>query len=456
MFGILKGNRNYLGFWCLLVFCAVLLIMPSYVLASSVASVNGDHINVREGPGTGYAIVGELNKGDSVAVLDKSGDWYKVKLSNGNGWVFGSFVQVSEQNPDNSPAPWLYSSTGSTGNVEQVKTEVTPITQKSVQAMPEWLRPREGKSDSSNTDDTGQDKPDEKPFVWNGGSLKKIDVNNNKDSVVVVVYSTDKLMVNAFTIKDPNRLVLDLTGVIPGEIANTINVSSDIVKQVRTAWFSKDPVKSRIVIDLIKPSGYRTTLSNDQKTLTVEIYKQTKFTDGKKLIAIDPGHGGRDPGCIGNSGLFEKDVTLDIAQQLAVLLKNSGYEAVLTRTNDTYLELDERTDYANKMGADLFISVHINSSEGQTASGTSTHYRSDEGKVLSTYIQSALMSALERKNRGIQYNNFAVLRTSNMTSALVELAFISNPEEEALLKTDDFRKKAANALVQGIKNYYLD
>ena len=449
MFRILKGNMNCLsGLVGLLVLCVALLIMPSCVMAGSMALVNGDHINVREGPGTSYGIIGELNKGESVAVLDKSSDWYKVKLSNGNGWVAGSFLQVSDHS-DTSSAAWLLGSASSAGNtVQPVKTEVS--TQKAVPAMPEWLRPREGKSVPNSTSN------DDKPFVWNGGSLTKIDVRNNNDSVVVTVYATGKLQVNAFTMDNPERLILDLTGVIPGEIPSTINVSSDLVKQVRAAWFSKDPVKSRVVIDLIKPSGYRTTLSNDQKTLTVQIYKKVKATNGKKLIVIDPGHGGSDPGCIGNSGLFEKDVTLDIAQQVTVLLKNSGYEAVLTRTNDTYVGLDERTDYANKMGADLFVSVHINSSEGQTASGTSTHYRSDEGKVLSTYIQSALMSGLGRQNRGIQYNNFAVLRTSNMTSALAELAFISNPEEEALLKTADFRKKAAAAIVQGINNYYRD
>jgi len=449
MFRILKGNMNCLaGLVGLLVLCVALLIMPSCVMAGSVALVNGDHINVRDGPGTSYGIIGELNKGESVAVLDKSSDWYKVKLSNGNGWVAGSFLQVSDHS-DTSSASWLLGSASSAGNtVQQVKTEVSK--QKAVPAMPEWLRPREGKSVSNSTSNN------DKPFVWNGDSLTKIDVHNNKDSVVVTVYATGKLQVNAFTMDNPDRLILDLTGVIPGEIPSTINVSSDVVKQVRAAWFSKDPVKSRIVMDLIKQSRYKTALSNDQKTLTVEIYKKTKATNGKKLIVIDPGHGGKDPGCIGNSGLFEKDVTLDIAQQVEALLKNSGYEASLTRTNDTYVGLTERTDYANNLCADLFVSVHINSSTGQTASGTSTHYRSEQGKVLSTYIQSALMSGLGRQNRGIQYNNFAVLRTSNMTSALAELAFISNPEEEALLKTADFRKKAAAAIVQGINNYYRD
>ena len=456
MFGILKGNMNCLaGLLGLLVLCVALLVMPSCVMAGSVALVNGDHINVREGPGTGYGIIGELNKGESVAVLDKSSDWYKVKLSNGNGWVAGSFLQVSDQNSDTSSASWLLDSASSAGNqVQQVKTGVP--TQKPVPAMPEWLRPREGKSVSSNTSNTEKDKPDEKPFVWNGGTLTKIDVRNNNDSVVVTVYATGKLQVNAFTMNNPDRLILDLTGVIPGEIPSTINVSSDIVKQVRAAWFSKDPVKSRVVMDLIKPSGYRTTLSNDQKTLVVELYKKAKATDGKKLIVIDPGHGGSDPGAIGDSGLFEKDITLDIAKQVASLLKKNGYNVGLTRTSDTYVGLDERTDYANALGADLFVSVHINSSTGQTASGTSTHYRSDEGKFLSTYIQSTLLSGLGRQNRGIQYNNFAVLRTSNMTSALAELAFISNPEEEALLKTADFRTKAAEAIVQGINNYYRD
>ncbi|ACV64338.1 N-acetylmuramoyl-L-alanine amidase [Desulfofarcimen acetoxidans DSM 771] len=474
MYGMLKGKmKGLFGFWVLF---AALLLLPSGVLAASVASVNGDNINVREGPGTTSDIVGELNKGDSVTVLEKSGDWYKVKLSNGDGWVLSSFLNLSEQNSDDS-ADWLYAGAGSNDN--QVKPAQTAATAQKEVTLPEWLRPREGKlasagnsgstDNSNNTGSTGNSnnssdtnnsgsKTGEQPFVWDGGELTKIDVCDNSDEVVVTVYATGKMQLSAFTIDNPSRLVLDLTGVIPGDIPSTMQVSSNIVQQVRTALYSKEPVKSRVVLDLMKQSGYKTTLSSDQKTLTVQLDKgqRTVVKSGKKLIAIDPGHGGKDCGAIGCTGLYEKDVTLDVSRQVVDLLKNSGYDAVLTRTDDTYVGLDERTDYANSLNADLFVSVHINSSEAQTPSGTSTHYRSEEGKVLSTYIQSALIAGLGRKDRGVLYNNFAVLRTSNMTSALAELAFISNPEEESLLKTADFRSKAAQAIVQGINNYYRD
>lgn len=176
-------------------------------------------------------------------------------------------------------------------------------------------------------------------------------------------------------------------------------------------------------------------------------------TKGK--IAIDPGHGGRDPGADGPSGLLEKDITLKVGLKVRALLESYGYTVVMTRTTDTYVSLQERCDIANNSGADLFVSIHNNSFSDPSANGTETfsYYSHDAGGQVARSIQSELVSALGLRNRGTKTSDFYVLRNTNMPAALTELAFISNPREEALLNTDDFQNKAAKAIVDGILGY---
>ncbi len=220
---------------------------------------------------------------------------------------------------------------------------------------------------------------------------------------------------------------------------------------------------------------------------------------GLKLgrIVIDPGHGGRDTGTIGPTGLREKDVTLDVSKRLARLLEERlGAEVILTRTTDKSLSLERRTEIANKALADLFVSVHVNSSRYRSVNGVETFYlnltrsRADlevaarenagsnksiheltsliqkialddklqESRDLAANVQTAVYK-LHRKlnprarNRGVKKAPFVVLIGAKMPSILVEVGFISNPREEKLLKTEKYRHQLAEALYDGIAAY---
>lgn len=176
-------------------------------------------------------------------------------------------------------------------------------------------------------------------------------------------------------------------------------------------------------------------------------------TKGK--IVIDPGHGGSDPGAIGPSGLQEKEITLKVSLKVRDMLMAQGYTVIMTRTTDTYLSLQERCDVANNAEADLFISIHCNSFSDPSANGTETfsYTTTGIGAQAAKSIQSKLVAALGLRNRGHKTADFYVLRNTNMPAALTELAFISNPKEEALLKTEDFQTKSAKAIVDGILGY---
>lgn len=170
-------------------------------------------------------------------------------------------------------------------------------------------------------------------------------------------------------------------------------------------------------------------------------------------IVIDPGHGGiSDTGAVGLSGTKEKDINLTVATKLAELLTSEGISVKMTRTSDIDVSLAVRATTANSINADYFISVHCNAFVAPTASGTETHhyYGSAKGKQLAESVQTELVSALGLTNRGVKESDFYVLRATAMPAVLIELAFLSNPDEEKLLNSPDFQNKCANAIFKGI------
>jgi N-acetylmuramoyl-L-alanine amidase len=214
-------------------------------------------------------------------------------------------------------------------------------------------------------------------------------------------------------------------------------------------------------------------------------------------IVVDAGHGGHDTGTIGPNGLAEKDLVLDVALKLGKLLENKlGAEVVYTRDDDTFIPLETRTAIANKEQADLFISIHANSSDDPTARGVETYYlnftsRTDalevaarenavseksihelqdlvkkialkekigESREFASDVQRSLYAGLSAKspnlrNRGVKKAPFVVLIGANMPSILAEISFVSNPDDAKKLKTNDYRQRIADSLYKGVFKY---
>lgn len=174
---------------------------------------------------------------------------------------------------------------------------------------------------------------------------------------------------------------------------------------------------------------------------------------GKHLVFIDPGHGGSDPGALGN-GLQEKDLTLAIALKVGSILKQHDLQVGYSRTTDTYVSLEDRAKLANRSNADIFVSIHINSAKSTSARGVETyHYPgSVKGNELATAIQDSLVAGkIFSHNRKVKTANHAVTRLTKMPSCLVELGFIVNPQDAQLLKTKQL--EIAQAIARGILNY---
>ena len=181
-----------------------------------------------------------------------------------------------------------------------------------------------------------------------------------------------------------------------------------------------------------------------------------------KVICLDPGHGGSDPGAQGPTGTLEKDNTLAIALLLKEKLEKNGATIIMTRDSDTAVasasdqeELSARVDVANHAEADLYISIHNDAFTSNTAAGTTTfHYGDKESIKLASLIQQNLAEKLGTKNRGCRFASFYVLRYTNMPSILIEVAFISNIVEEMLLSSVDGRDNAAESICNSILRYF--
>ncbi len=221
---------------------------------------------------------------------------------------------------------------------------------------------------------------------------------------------------------------------------------------------------------------------------------------GIRTIVIDPGHGGKDIGAEGPGGLMEKDITLSVARKLAAALQSRiNARVVLTREDDTVVSLDQRTAIANQYHADLFLSVHMNAAVVKGAKGSETYFLSleasdeiarraaetenatttaapatpsadlkmilwdlaqqeylQESSRFAQDIQEEMNRATGVQNRGVKQAPFKVLVGATMPAALVEVGFITNPDEEAKLKSDEFQNMMVDALVRGVQDYKTD
>lgn len=178
----------------------------------------------------------------------------------------------------------------------------------------------------------------------------------------------------------------------------------------------------------------------------------------KKIrIVIDPGHGGKDPGAVGDDESMEKDYTLSIALRVFELLEREPlFEPRLTREADEFVELEQRADLANAWEADALISIHANTYKHPSVGGTETYYLYDHSLPLANSIHRHLVEGMGFRDREIRQLHWKVLRFSHMPAVLVEIGYLTNPDEAAAMLSDEGRTRAAQAIVNGFKHHYAE
>lgn len=174
---------------------------------------------------------------------------------------------------------------------------------------------------------------------------------------------------------------------------------------------------------------------------------------GKKTVVIDPGHGGSDVGATRNN-IYEKNITLDISKRVAELLSNKGYEVIMTRSADETVSLQERVEISENSEPDIFVSIHVNSSNSETPSGLETHYYKDNSLQLAKNVHASMLNNINSNNRGLFKSKFYVINHTTAPAILVEIGFLSNPSERAQLVSESRKQATAKAIAEGIYDYF--
>jgi N-acetylmuramoyl-L-alanine amidase len=348
---------------------------------------------------------------------------------------------------------------------------------------------------------------------WSGSARTRIVIDLDQE----VAYK-DHLLKRDIVLKKPPRIDIDLSvATLSPHLKEPIPMETGLLKKIRAGQYTPDTV--RVVLDLESIADYKIFPLSDPFRVVIDVLgavpaqipqqeeaskpppPQPKQTQSFKIV-LDPGHGGVDPGAIGPTGLKEKNVVLEIAKKLRrKIRKELGWEVIMTREDNRFIPLDERTAIANKENGNLFLSIHANACTNKRVSGiesfvlgTTTNKDAlrlaakennispkkvsdlqiiladlklnDPTKVipsshLAECVQTALVDRLHKrygqvKDLGVKQAPFIVLMGAEMASILIEVSFISNPMEERRLRDPRYLDALVNAILDGLKKYAQD
>ena len=402
--------------------------------------ISASTANLRSGPSLSSAVVDQAKKDTQLTSIQKSGEWYKVMTSDNKVmWAHQSVVTEKQPIIENGTKYVASNSAelrrGASAGYKVVETvkknaRLTVMDQFTNSLGEKWLRVKTASGnvgwmlESQTTNETPNVLPT--PPVSEGNTIVW-----GKSSSSTVNYS----------VLSNNRI--KITGTLNGANKSSVPGIKSIETGSNTTTITFEP-------------NYTFTLINNGTNVTLAV--MPTGLAGKRIV-IDAGHGAHDPGAVGPNGVREKDINLATALKLQTELEKKGAIVTMTRSNDKFLQLSERTSIANKLDYDAFISIHTNSASSSSAKGTETYYNKSNfnnlrSKEMAADIQKHLVASIGLSNRGVKTANYHVITKNEIPSVLVELAFIVNPKEEALLNSSSFQQKAAVGIRKGLEEYF--
>ena len=296
------------------------------------------------------------------------------------------------------------------------------------------------------------------------------------DTYLHIEINTNREVKNFSIQENPNnkyQLIFNIEDAQISNISRQEKLDGNIAKKVFLQE-KKDTVQGKIYLQEEVNNNYK-IYSLGKKGIAIDIFNSVVNTPvasdvalsnvKNKIITIDPGHGGSDSGAVGPNGYTEKEGAFAISQKVASILNQSGAKVVMTRDSDVDVygpnasarnELQARVDVGNRVNSDIFVSIHCNAFVNPAANGTQTFYygSSYQGQRLAQNIQEKMIESNGLRDRGISTCNFYVVKHSYMPAVLIETAFITNYDEEALLSDDEWQTTMAKAIAEGINEYF--
>ncbi|MGG3469299.1 SH3 domain-containing protein [Neobacillus pocheonensis] len=481
---------------------------------STVAIANTDQLRVRSGPGTSFRIVGFLNKGQEVSVLDQNENWYKITSTFGEGWVAKEFLDSRTGQTENKSAATSSKESntgvvnGDTLNVRKESSSSSTIIGKLTKGTNVTIYTKQNKwyeigfgnirgwVSSEFVDiqsGSAEDKPAESSSFIGTVTANSLSIRSGASLNAGIIGSVTKGQ--SFTILDESNnwakieyktgsfgwvagWYLDKstekpnTGTSSGKettitilqdgtnIRKQANVQSDVVQRVNEG--------DTFSVISVKNDWYEIKLKNGKTGFVAGWIVSTNGSAPRieksgaegylknKTIVLDPGHGGGDNGTTGANGTLEKELTLRTARLLFDKLTAAGADVYLTRNNDSYVTLPSRVSLAAINRADAFISLHYDSNLDRSVRGMTGYYYHSYQKSLADTIYSSTVGQTNLKNRGVRFGDFHVIRENSQKATLIELGYLSNPEEEMTLKSGAFQENAASGLYDGLARFFKE
>ncbi len=408
--------------------------VPDTSQVIGLVKVTTEGLNIRKSKDSSSStnIVGKVNTGGKLSVYAVEGNWLKVTYKGAFAYVFKQYTEfldadgnelgaVEKEVTTNGAVNLYVKPTSSAKVISSVKAnEKLPVYKTiggyyltQVNGLPGYIVA------NSTTDATGEVKPnpDPTPPPASGDVLGKVTVANlnvrsQGNSTSPVLFKLNK-----------------------GEYVQVNSINgywAEITYNGQTGYVHKSYLK---------------------------LLNQTAKPLQNRIIILDPGHGGKDPGTVKGS-VSEKSITLKVSTQVKQLLENAGAKVYMTRTGDTYPSLQDRVDFTQANYGEIFVSVHVNSAANASAQGTETYYAISTGDMyqedidLATFVNNQIVNNLNMKNRGVKQEQYYVIRNMVIPSILVELGFLTNTEDHNKMTNDQYVKLFAESIYNGILQYY--
>ncbi|MCM3619265.1 SH3 domain-containing protein [Sutcliffiella horikoshii] len=408
---------------------------PSEEAQGKVAIITTDGLNIRSEPSTQGEVLGSLSDGQQVEVLAIRGEWINISYDGTVGWVHSDYAKIGTSGSGEQGVQTP--KTGATIKVSGLNVRSEPsLNGKILEQLPQgtsvtilselnnWCEIEYGNGETGwiagwFLERSGVSSPPQSPATSDGTIVIVDDATNIRNAP-----STNA------------KVVLRAS---EGEEFSIVGQEND--------WYKiklKDGSEAYVAGWIVATKGSAPNIAR----AGAEQYLSNK------VIVIDPGHGGRDVGAIGVQGTYEKNLTLRTSLLLQDKLRAAGATVYMTRQQDTSVPLHARPQMANYHQADAFISVHYDSIDDSTVTGTTTFYYSNSDKSLADSVHSSLIQFTNLRDRSVRQENYLVLRESTQPSLLLELGYISNRGEEMTVISGDFQERASTAIYQGLAQYF--
>nr|WP_236588061.1 SH3 domain-containing protein [Tumebacillus amylolyticus] len=407
-----------------------------------VAQSKVESLNVRGGASTSFEIVTTIQPGTTYPVLQQNADWVQIRLPDDRtGWVSKQYVTMSEgkAKPNAQAEQERATVLSDSVNIRADNSQSAPIL--GTLKLGDLVQVIEEGADWTKIDWQGKEAYVKAQYLKLPGKPSPVKdtlpPSNEQSDVTLTLQDATNLRSGPGT----NFALLE-TGAagasypVTGKSGNWLEVT---MKNGHTAWIA----------------GWLPNVSGDLSKLPERGQSLDGVLHGKTIV-LDAGHGGYDVGAVGrDTGVYEKDLTLSLTTLLANKLTSTGARVVLTRSDDTFVTLDDRVQISKREDCDIFVSLHFNTNANPNLSGTMTFYYNEDGKDhdLANRIQTQLVKNLGLPDLGTRFGDYYVLRENPRPAVLIETDFLTNSGDEQKAKDPNVQDKAAEAVFQALVDY---